>query len=211
MTVADVGDAWRAGGWTGARKELVDAVQLRIFRHGEVAVIEHDLQSVDHPQFPEGVEIRVCDSESDWAALSSIANRRTRDRFRRASGRGRICLVAWRGARPVGYTWLSARMDPDLETFPLPLPQDGLYGWDLYVDPSERRAGVGTALTSARILHAKVLRHRVCWRAIDINNLGSMGTVRKTGGRLVGRYRYVKIFGWIHGRMLPPESDSAVG
>ena len=213
MTVADLDDASRARGWAGALGELRAAVQFRIFRHGEVLVIEQDLERVGSPEPPEGVEIRICNSEVDWAALTSIANRRTRDRFRRASARGRICLAAWRGERPVGYTWLSARMDPDLETFPLPLPDDGLYGWDLYVDPAERRFGIGSALTSARLSHAKALGHRVGWRAIDIDNRGSVGTVRNTAGdgvRIVGRFRYVKIFGWIRGRMLPSELDSPI-
>jgi GNAT superfamily N-acetyltransferase len=105
-------------------------------------------------------------------------------------------------------------LDPDLETFPLPLPDDALYGWDLYVDPAERGSGVGSALVSRRLGHSKALGCRVGWRAIDTRNQGSVGTVRNTAGdgtRIVGRFRYVRIFGWMHGRMVPYQSDSALG
>jgi GNAT superfamily N-acetyltransferase len=214
MTLADLADALRTRGWPGAREELRAAVQFPIFRHGEVLVIEQDLDRVADSPLPEGVTIRLSDSEADWAALATVANRRTRDRFRRASARGRICLIAWRGERPIGYTWLSSRLDPDLETFPLPLPDDALYGWDLYVDPAERRSGVGSALVSARLRHAKALSRRIAWRVIDARNQGSVGTIRNTAGdgaRVVGRFRYVRIFGWTRGRVRPYQSDLAAG
>jgi GNAT superfamily N-acetyltransferase len=111
----------------------------------------------------------------------------------------------------VGYTWLSPRIDPEIEQFPIPLPHEALYGWNLYVLPEERRSGIGSALTSARLQHSQALGYRLGWRAIDAGNRGSVGTVRNTGGegtRIVGRLRYVRVLGWARGRMVPEGQGS---
>jgi GNAT superfamily N-acetyltransferase len=150
------------------------------------------------------VEIRRCDAPEERAALAALVNHREGEGLRRAAAAGRICLGAWRGGTPVGYTWLSTHVSPDVEGFPIPLPEDAIYAWNLYVAPEERRSGIGSALASARLRVSRELGYRTGWRAIDTGNLGSVGTVRNTAGdgtRIVGRLRYVRILGWTCGDM----------
>lgn len=212
-TVADLRDAWREGGASQLAVEFREAVQFRLFRHGELLIIEYDLAHIAPGELPDGVEVRICESPAEQGPLAAITNRRTRERFRRATKGGRECLVAWRGDRPVGYTWLSDRIAHDIEQFPIPLPEDALYGWDLYVHPSERRSGIGSALTRARLLRSRELGYRVGWRAIDTGNLAAVGTVRRTAGdgtRVVGRLRYVRVLGRSWGRLIRETSNPVI-
>jgi GNAT superfamily N-acetyltransferase len=212
MTWVDLRDAWRSEGVDGLVEEFRESVQFRLFRHGELRIIAHDLDQVAHPPSPDGVAVRVLNSDRELDAVTGIVNRRSGDRLRRAMAAGRICLAAWRAERPVGYTCLSSRISLRIEQFPIPLPEDVIYGWNLYVVPDERRSGIGSALTGARLRHSRALGYRIGWRAIDARNRGSVGTVRNTAGEgtwVVGHLRYVKVLGWTWSRLIPETPSSS--
>ncbi len=204
--------AWRHAGAAGAWVELRQRTLDRVYVRSRLLVIEQDLDGATDVPPPSGVTIRRAGS-GDIERLATLASPLTMARLRRAASRGRTCLVALRGGRPVGYTWISARLDPDLERYPLPLPPNAAYLWDLYVVPEERDRGIGSALVSARLRHARVAGFRVGWRAIEDGNLASLRTLARTGGRsarVVGELSVEKILRRVRARFHLAEGLPAV-
>lgn len=203
--VRDSADAWGDHGLGGLIQEWREWIVFPVFRHGSLIVIEQDLEE-DRPEpLSQDVTVYRKSDADNWSGFASIANRRMIARMRRALIRGRNCIVACRDGRIIGYTWISDRVDSDLELFPIPLPKDAAYGWNLYVTPVERNAGVGSALVTARLNLARQLGFRRMWRAIDAKNAPTVRTVEKTwgsGSRIVGKLKYVKILVWSRGWLL---------
>ncbi|CAN5142378.1 hypothetical protein BH23GEM4_BH23GEM4_01380 [soil metagenome] len=196
----DAAVAWRHQGVSGVAAELRKRTLDRVLRRSRSLVIEQLLDDVAEVPPPPGIQIRAF-SGPDWSPLTAIASRATLNRFRRDVNAGRICLVAWRGDRPVGYTWISREMDRGMEFYPLPLPRDAAYGWDLFVVSEERSSGVGSALVSARLRYTRELGFRSMWRVIDRDNPASRRTLAKTTGigtRIVGELKSLRIlhFRW---------------
>ena len=181
--------AYRHEGWTGAWKAVATRSLHRIFRRGRLMVFAHQVdQMVDLPP-PAGVRITQ-PTAAEWARLASLVGRRELQRFRALSARGRRCLVAWRGETPVGYAWVADDLGPDVAVSPLPLafPSSAAYLLNLYVLPSERSSGIGSALASGRLRLARESGFREGWRMVAPTNAPSLRTVQKTaaGTRLVG-------------------------
>lgn len=207
----DVAATWRHDGRGAAWKELREWLVFPLFRHGRVVVMEQDIAETPDGPNPPGVEIRRF-TGPDWSPLAGIANERTRATFARRVARGRICFVAWRGDLPVGYVWLSERTDPDLELYPLPLPPDAVYGWDVYVDATERGNGIGPALINARLRYARAQGFRTSWRVIAPDNDAMFRAVRKasrTDLRIFGEMRYARVLGRVFARIEPRADPDA--
>ena len=103
-------------------------------------------------------------------------------------------------------------MERDIETYPLPLPPDAAYHWDLYVDSAERGSGLGTALAFARLHHTQGMSYRLGWRLIDVDNRASQKTAQKTATastRVIGELRYLSIGGRSWSRFTRGVSDPA--
>ena len=161
----------------------------RVHEQQRLLVIEQDLAVVREVRTPEGVEIEPF--TGDWAGLSPIMTSRAMARFRKRFDAGRTCLLAHREDRPIGYTWISHSMDPDIEFLPLALPEDAAYLWDLFVIRGERGSGTGSALTSARLAAARSSGFKLGWRAISPDNKPSVRTAEKTGSvRIIGELTY---------------------
>jgi len=193
----DAGAAWKHAGAPGVWRELRVRTLDRVWRRGVALVVESVLADVPNRPLPEGVRIAPFAGD-DWSAFLALVSERRVASFRARIARGRECLVAWRGDRPVGLTWISTRMDRDIETYPLPLPLDATYHWDLFVDPAERSNGIGTALTFARLHHARGKGARVGWRLVDVDNLASQRTAQRAASestRVIGEVRYVHALG----------------
>jgi len=190
--------AWRNEGWSGVWDQIRIRSVRRVFRRIRLYVIEQALDSFREVDEPAGITISRFDGP-DWSRLDSILGRRRLRRCQTLAARGRICLVAWRGDRPVGYTWISEQVEPDLEAFPIPLPHDAAYLWDLYVLPYERGHHIGSALTSARLAHVRRLGYRFGWRMVEITNRASLRTVARTvgpGSHVAGQLTWIKFGPW---------------
>lgn len=198
----DAGAAWKHAGARGVWRELRMRTLDRISRGGLALLLEHVVADVPHLPLPDGVSISPF-AGSDWTPFLALTTPKRIERFRTRIARGRECLVAWRGERPVGFTWISRRMERDIETYVLPLPSDAAYHWDLYVASEERGSGVGTALAYARLHHAHEQSLRIGWRLIDIDNWSSQRGAQKTATqstRVIGELRYRSFLGrsWSH-------------
>jgi ribosomal protein S18 acetylase RimI-like enzyme len=91
--------------------------------------------------------------------------------------------------------------------WPLPFqfPDHAAYLYNLYVLPSERNTGIGSALALARLQLARRLGFREGWRMVSRSNVPSLRTVRKSGStRIVGVVRYIKLLNWTYGWFRPP-------
>ncbi|MBA2683409.1 MAG: GNAT family N-acetyltransferase [Gemmatimonadaceae bacterium] len=189
--------AWRHSGARGAWREMRLRTLDRISRGGLALLFEHVVADVPRLPLPEGVRIAPF-AGPDWSLFLALTSEKRIEKFKARIARGRECLVAWRGERPVGFTWVSTRMDADIETYALPLPADACYHWDLYVTSEERGSGVGTALAWERLHHSREKFYRISWRLIDIDNLASQRGAQKTASastRVVGELRYRNLFG----------------
>ena len=188
---------WRHSGTRGVWRELRMRTLDRLSHGGLALLFEHVSADVPPLAIPADVRIALF-AGPDWTPFLALTSARRGAGFRKRIERGRECLVAWRGTRPVAFTWISTRMDPDIETYALPLPDDATYHWDLYVAPEARGSGVGTALAFARLHHAREKSYRIGWRLIDIDNVASQRGAQKTATastRVIGELRYRNFFG----------------
>ncbi len=211
----DASRAWRHSGAQGAWREIRLRTFDRLSRGGLALLLEHVVADVPHLPLPDDVRIAPY-TGPDWSPFLALTTEKRVASFRKRIARGRECLVAWRGDRPVGFTWISTRMEHDIETYALPLPADATYHWDLYVASAERGTGLGTALAFARLHHVHEKSYRVGWRLIDIDNLASQRTAQKTASastRVIGELRYRSVFGRSWSRFSPgavsPETATA--
>ena len=190
----DAALAYRNEGLRGVWGAIALRTVHRILRASRLTVFAQPLHEISEVRPPAGVSIGPLRLEQ-IPALSRIAGRLDRERFRRLLEIGCIGLVAWRGSRPVGYAWVATAMRPEVSQCPLELPAHAAYLWDLYVVPAERGSGVGSALASERLRAARVLGRTEGWRMITPGNAASLGTLRRSGAaaRVVGQMRYLKL------------------
>ncbi len=208
---ADAALAYRHQGWRGVWDALAPRTIDRIVRTGRMLIFAQSFDSSPDVAPPAGVRIAPL-SESDWPAMSTLVTQRDLAHFRALAAAGRHCLVAWRGAQPIGYGWVAERVGPDVTACPLPLPSYAAYLWDLYVVPGERSNGVGSALASARIRTAQECGFRVGWRMIAPSNAASLRTLAKSGSdtRVVGELRFIKILARVHARFTPADASGGL-
>ena len=206
---ADAALAWRHEGWRGVWDTLAPRSLHRVFRSGRMVVFAQPLTSAREIPPPQGVTLALL-REQDWPALGQLVSQRDLERFRLLTGRGHVGIVAWRGARPIGYAWVAVRMEPEVSSCPVPLPAHAAYLWDLYVVPAERSSGVGSALASARLRIARERGYREGWRMIARSNRPSLRTLVKSGGttRVVGEVRFVKLMSRLRTRFTPAADGS---
>jgi GNAT superfamily N-acetyltransferase len=196
---------WREAGLRGIWSELRNLTLDRLYRTIRLVALEQKLDRARDIPPPADVEIRML-AATDLPGLRDIIRPRALRRFeRRLATTGRRCFAAYRDGRVIGYTWSSDLVEPDLETFPLPLPSDAVYCCDLYVVPRERNKGLGSALVSARMADARARGFRRCWRVVERSNRASLRTVEKTGGdaRVVGEASFQKTLGRTRARYTP--------
>lgn len=200
----DAALAFGHDGWRGVWDTLAPRTVHRLFRTNHVLIFAHSLDTAADVSPPAGVRIAPL-GETDWSALSTLVTQRDEARFRALTAAGRHCVVAWRGRQPIGYGWVAKQIGPDVAVCDLPLPDYAAYLWDLYVLPSERSNGVGSALASARMRTARELGFSEGWRMISPSNGASLRTLTKTakGSRLIGELRYIKVLSRVHVRFRP--------
>lgn len=206
---AEATRAWRLGGFQELRQLLADRSVHLLFRRERMLVITQPLDGVREVPAPPGVTIAAA-TAVDVDRLGEMVGARDLDLFQARHAAGRTCLIAWRDGRAIGYTWLSERVGPDVTVCPLPLPPHAAYLYDLYVVPTERSSGIGSALVSARLRVARERGFTEGWRMIAADNHASLRTVDKTSGagtRVIGEMRYLKILDRVYPRFTPrPES-----
>jgi ribosomal protein S18 acetylase RimI-like enzyme len=88
---------------------------------------------------------------------------------------------------------------------PLAFPSSAAYLWNLYVLPSERSSGIGSALASARLQLTRESGFREGWRMVAPTNAPSLRTVQKTAAatRVVGEIRFLQLLGHTYARFTP--------
>jgi GNAT superfamily N-acetyltransferase len=206
---AEARRAYRIGGMAELRHVVAERSVYLVFRRDRMVVIAQRLDSIREVPAPPGVTITIGTS-SDWDLASEISSVQDIALFRKRLAAGRTCLLAWRDNKPIGYTWLSERMGPDVTACTLPLPAHAAYFYDLYVIPVERSSGVGTALVSARLRLARERGFAEGWRTVSVENGASLRTAEKTSGkgtRIVGEMTYVKILDRMFPRFAPSAGD----
>ena len=200
---ADASMAYRRDGVRGLWETVAPRSVYRIVRSGRMIVFSQSLDELPVVPLPAGVTIAPL-GVNDWPALESLVPQRELDRFQLLVSGGRTCLVAWRGARPIGYAWVARSIGTDVTLCQFPLPPHAAYLWDLYVEPAERCNGIGSALASARLRTAREQGFREGWRMIAPSNRASLRTLEKSGRgtRVVGELRFLKILARMHIRLV---------
>jgi GNAT superfamily N-acetyltransferase len=203
--------AYRHEGLRGVWKALAARSFHRVFRSGQLIVFAHSLNELVDVPPPPGARITRA-TEQDWPALAALVGVRQIERFRSLQAAGRICLIAWKDTQALGYAWVALRIGPDVSLWPLPLelPERAAYFCNLYVVPSERRSGLGSALAAERL---RVAREAGCtegWRMVAPGNGASLRTVKKssTTTRVVGDIRFVQVLGRSYARFTPAPGES---
>jgi GNAT superfamily N-acetyltransferase len=196
----DAALAYRRGGPRDLWQTLAHQSLYCVCRHGHLLIIAQALDSFRRVLPPPGVRITEA-TTSDWPALAAIVTRRELNGFARRLAAGAVGLIAWRDGSPVGYTWIAERLIPGVTPCPFTLPANAAYLFDLYVLPSKRSEGIGSALTSVRLELARARGFEEGWRMISPSNGASLRTMEKTAGnaiRVVGEIRYVKVLSRVY-------------
>jgi ribosomal protein S18 acetylase RimI-like enzyme len=187
---------WSYGGLREVYRTLLRRAR-RLYHRRAGLLFEEDLtRGNEATPPPPGVEVRVL-GDGDWPAVTRALTTRARRRIVSYMTPENTCFIAWREGRPVGFAWLS---EPSAERheLPIPLPRDVAYGWDLWVDPRERRHGVGSALVRARLAHARERGFPLAWRVVIETNRPALRTLERSSGgavRVVGKIRYLTFLG----------------
>ena len=196
--------AYRQGGLSELWDAIASRTLYRLVRAGRLIVFAQPLDLAPDIAPPDGVTIATV-TESGCDALAALVGERELERYRALVSAGRHCLVAWRGAQPIGYAWVAEQVGSDVTAVPLSLPPDAAYLWDLYVMPAERCNGIGSALASARCRIARSRGFREGWRMIAPTNHASVRTLVKSGpgARVVGEIHFVKLISRMFARFTP--------
>jgi ribosomal protein S18 acetylase RimI-like enzyme len=198
----DAARAWRSAGAAGVWLELRKRTFDRAGGYTSYLLIEADLSTLRAIPMPEGIDIRPF-TGSDWTLLGDLAGHRLGRCFAAAAAAGRMCLVAWRDSKAVGYLWLSPAMDQRYEHFALPLPVDSIYLWQIQVARSERRRGVGAALVSSGLSLAMGQDYRRSWMLTRSDNLAAQGTIASVASsRVLGTVSRIRLTSWVRTRLL---------
>jgi GNAT superfamily N-acetyltransferase len=197
----DAARAWRSGGAAGVWLELRRRTIDRAGSYVHYLVLEADLSTLRAIPMPEGIEIRPF-AGPDWALLGDLGGHRLGRCFAAAAGAGRICLVAWRDSKAVGYLWLSPAVDQRYEHFALSMPADAIYLWQIQVARSERRRGVGAALISASLSWARRQDYRRSWMLTRSDNLAAQSTIASVAStRVLGTVSRIRLTSWVRIRL----------
>jgi GNAT superfamily N-acetyltransferase len=169
---ADAARAWRAGGWPAVLEEMRRRVFDRVGGYERRYVVEVDLSGLTDRPLPAEVEILPF-SGPDWLLLGDMARSQLIPRFSGAAAAGRVCLVAWKRRRAVGYAWFSSQIESRHESYDLPLPAYTNCIWQLEVTRSERRQGIAAALLSRGLTLSRDRGFQRSWIIIHPRNLSS--------------------------------------
>jgi GNAT superfamily N-acetyltransferase len=201
---ADARIAWSNEGWRGVWEAIASRTLRKVLRRDRMILFAQGLDDLPETCSPDDVVVtRLLPRELPM--LAYLVSRRDLDAFRALLAAGRIGVVAWRGGRAVGYAWMAERLGPDVTRCPIPLPEEAVYLWDLYVLPAERGQGIGSALATERLSIARGLGYQEGWRMIAPRNFASLRTLRAGGAtRIVGEIRFVQVLSVLRARFLPP-------
>jgi ribosomal protein S18 acetylase RimI-like enzyme len=209
---ADAALAYRHEGVRGAWKALAARSLHRLIRVGRLIVFAQTLDAERDLRLPSGVTITTA-MDRDCTVLATLVGQRELSRFEALLANGRHCLIAWRGNRPVGYAWVADEIGPDVTLWPFPIefPRSAAYLWNLYVLPSERSSGIGSALAEARLRLAREQGFHEGWRMVAPSNTASLRTVQKSarGARVVGEIRFVELLNRTYAQFRPHNPDAA--
>jgi GNAT superfamily N-acetyltransferase len=200
---ADARIAWSNEGWRGVWEAIATRTLRKVLHGDRMILFAQGLDDLPEVGSPDGVTIARLQPR-ELPMLAYLGSRRDLDAFRALLAAGRIGVVAWRGGRAVGYAWMAERLAPDVTRCPIPLPEEAVYLWDLYVLPAERGRGIGSALAAERLAIARELGYQEGWRMIAPRNLPSLRTLRAGGStRIVGEIRFVQLLSLLRARFLP--------
>jgi GNAT superfamily N-acetyltransferase len=200
---ADARIAWSNEGWRGVWEAIATRTLRKVLHGDRMILFAQGLDDLPEVGSPDGVTIARLQPR-ELPMLAYLASRRDLDAFRALLAAGRIGVVAWRGGRAVGYAWMAERLALDVTRCPIPLPEEAVYLWDLYVLPAERGRGIGSALAAERLAIARELGYQEGWRMIAPRNLPSLRTLRAGGStRIVGEIRFVQLLSLLRARFLP--------
>jgi GNAT superfamily N-acetyltransferase len=189
--------ACRAGGWVALKQELRRRTFDRLGGFVRRFVIETDLLRLVNVPLPPEVDIRPF-AGPDWSLLGDMGRTQLLRQFAAASEAGRVCLVAWKRRRAVGYVWFSPAIENGHESYDLTLPLDTVYVWQIEVVRGERRHGVGSALLSRGLELCRERGFRRSWIIIRPDNFASIRTVAGVApSRILGTVARLKVLSWM--------------
>ena len=180
-----------------ARRAL-HRIREQVFLFRRYRVLELDLARVGEAPVAEGLEVRAF-TERDWDGLGASGGGRTLAWLRRWVPRGLRGFVAVRDGRVVGHGWYATRPVPQPHLYPDVPPADAIVLPWVWVAPSDRGQGIGSALLRARAAEARQAGFRRAWSAIRTGNDAPVRELARVAGpgslRLLGEVTLLRVLG----------------
>jgi GNAT superfamily N-acetyltransferase len=150
--------------------------------------------------------VRIAPFRGPWTRLDAVPGPVPSARLAEWSLDGMTCLLAERGAAPVGHVWVDPGVRRARHSAAPDLPSDAVLVRNLYVLATERGRGVGGALVAAALRHAAARGFRRARYTVRRDNQPSRLAFERAAGhppRLLGDLVYLRIVDRVRRSFVP--------
>ena len=142
-------------------------------------------------------DILMLDEENSASLITTFPHQR--EKFERRISQGVPCIIAKKEEEIVGYMWFKEAQGDSFLTNSMwlfsPERMDGLWGFDIFVNPAYRMRGLFTYILHAVYEEAKRRGYGTIYGEVFYTNEISIKSQMRIGYEIVKDVRYYSIFG----------------
>jgi ribosomal protein S18 acetylase RimI-like enzyme len=116
--------------------------------------------------------------------------------FRRRLSHGRICFIATHEKDIVGYGWVTAELDFDIDNLELHLGVGDAYMDDLFTAPAYRGHGIGRAINQKRLQYLRKHSFKRAVSIVRVDNVPALKLSKANGWLEVDRMTFRRLLFW---------------
>jgi GNAT superfamily N-acetyltransferase len=193
---ADAVYHFRHGGFTQATRWLIEVFRTMPYNHIEWVVLARSLEA-PLPSFNPGLPLtfRIAGPD-ELSLLNDLVPPSELTYFRRRLSHGRSCCIATYEQDIVGYGWVTAEVDYDIDNLELHLGDGDVYQDDLFTAPAYRGHGIGRALDKERLEYMRERGFNRAVKIVRIDNVPALKLSKANGWLEVDRMTFRRLLFW---------------
>lgn len=189
--------AFREKGLRAGLGELEQVISRIFYQRGEYFVFENEVPNKIIPLVSKpGLVIRQITNYEELKSLSSIADLADMKRFYKMFKGGSVVFVALMSDQPIGYSWISGKIDPSENRVQAPLRPGDACIHDLFISPEYRSQGIGRMFYAYRLQYLHEHGYRRLIAVVLKENISSLKVVAHTGYKRIGELSHTRILFW---------------